>query len=100
AKAYFVLRRAIRKLYPGLVIRPSTELATIRAGRSDDYRLCRQLKEDTGLEMPTFSGSWGASMLVLATRGAEVYSIGHEPLPNWAGLFCFDLSRVPTAVAR
>ena len=69
AKAYFVLRRAIRKLDPGLVIRPSTELASIIAGRADDYRLCRQLKEDTGLKMRTFSGSWAASMLVLASIG-------------------------------
>src|SRR5215813_3528064 len=51
AKAYFVLRRAIRKHDPARVIRPSNELADIMRGRFGHHRWHRQLKEDTGLKM-------------------------------------------------
>src|SRR5215510_2790938 len=56
AKAYFVLRRAIRKHDPASPIRPSTKLANIVRGRFSDRHWHCQLKEDTVLRLPALMG--------------------------------------------
>jgi hypothetical protein len=79
AKAYFVLRRAIRKRDPARVIRPTTELANIVQGRFNACRLHRLLKEDTGLEMPAVTGS---SVLFLISIGLPLASFAAH---GWVG---------------
>jgi hypothetical protein len=84
AKAYFALRRAIRKHDPGRVIVPSTELAHIVTGRLGDYRWLRRIKEETGLEMPALTRGTGADLLFLASISIPMVGCAAH---GWTGTF-------------
>jgi hypothetical protein len=90
AKSYFALRRAVRKHDPRHVIRPNTQLTSIFASRRGAHRWRRQLKLDTGLEMPGLTLGAGASFLFLSAIGLPLG--GYALHGATAALFALPIS--------